>query len=133
MKNTGCRKNSLIGMFFHFGSDCQKYYVLKYKVPRSLITDGFFAYTRNPNYFGEILIYTGYAVWSRSLMVFGIFLVQWAMVFLPNMLDKDKSMSRYTEFKDWKATTGFCLPWIPSLVRDFITLTLNNPNAPKHA
>ena len=80
-------------MFFHFGSDCQKYYVLKYKVPRSLITDGFFAYTRNPNYFGEILIYTGYAVWSRSLMVFGIFLVQWAMVFLPNMLDKDKSMS----------------------------------------
>ena len=117
-----------VGMFFHFGSDCQKNYILLHKKPRALITDGFFAYTRNPNYFGEVLIYTGYAIWSRSLMVYGIFLCQWAMLFVPNMMNKEKSMSRYPEFKAWQAQTGFIFPWLPSVLKDFATKTLNNPN-----
>ena len=117
-----------IGMLFHFGSDCQKYFTLKYQQPRSLITNGFFAYTRNPNYFGEVLIYTGYAIWSRSLMVFAIFLVMWAILFVPNMKKKDQSMSRYPEFAAWKENTGFFFPMLSSAIRDFAFLTLNNPN-----
>ena len=120
-----------IGMLFHFGSDCQKYFTLKYKTPRSLITDGFFSYTRNPNYFGEVLIYTGYAVWSRSFMVFGVFLAMWAMLFIPNMNKKDRSMSRYPEFKSWKENTGFFFPRISAVIRDFALLTMNNPNTHK--
>merc|ERR1719411_577921 len=63
-----------VGIFLMFGSDCQKHYTLLYRKPRSLITDGFFTYTRNPNYLGEVFIYTAYAIWSRCIMVYVIFL-----------------------------------------------------------
>jgi steroid 5-alpha reductase family enzyme len=39
---------NLLGLFLHYGSDAQKYYTLKYKT--GLITEGFFARSRNPNY-----------------------------------------------------------------------------------
>lgn len=45
---------NLLGVFFTYGSDAQKYYTLKYKT--GLITEGFFTRSRNPNYLGEILI-----------------------------------------------------------------------------
>jgi protein-S-isoprenylcysteine O-methyltransferase Ste14 len=43
------------GCFLVFGSDIQKGIQLKFK--KGLITDGFFATTRNPNYLGEIILY----------------------------------------------------------------------------
>ncbi len=46
---------NLMGVFLHYSSDAQKYYTLKYH--SGLITEGFFARCRNPNYLGEILIY----------------------------------------------------------------------------
>jgi steroid 5-alpha reductase family enzyme len=47
------------GIFLHYVSDAQKYYTLK--LQKGLIEEGLFARTRNPNYPGEILIYTAYA------------------------------------------------------------------------
>ena len=42
---------------------------------RGLITDGFFARTRNPNYLGEILEWTGWAVatWSLPGLMFALY------------------------------------------------------------
>ena len=51
----------VLGMFFHFVADAQKFFTLKYRKPRKLITEGLFRYTRNPNYLGEVMIYVGYA------------------------------------------------------------------------
>ena len=55
---------NLLGIFLHYGSDAQKYYTLKYKT--GLITEGFFASSRNPNYLGEILIYVSLSGAEKS-------------------------------------------------------------------
>ena len=47
------------GIWLHHTSDCQKYFVLKAKP--SLITDGLWSLSRNPNYLGELFILGAFA------------------------------------------------------------------------
>ena len=98
----------IIGVFLHFSSDSQKFFTLKIK--KELITDGFFKNIRNTNYLGEILIYTSFALLSMSFIPFIILIIFIAMVFLPRMLKKDKSLSRYSSFKEYKKISGLILP-----------------------
>ena len=99
---------NLFGVFLHYGSDAQKYFTLKYQ--QGLITEGFFARSRNPNYLGEILIYLGFALLSGHWIPLAILAVVTALVFVPNMLKKDKSLSRYPEFAAYKERSGLLLP-----------------------
>jgi len=97
-----------LGTCLHFGSDAQKYFVLK--AQRGLITDGFFARTRNPNYLGEILIYGSFAALSMHWIPWLVCALFWGCVFVPNMLKKDRSMSRYDEWNDYTLRSGLLLP-----------------------
>jgi len=121
----------LIGFFYHFCADTQKYFVLKYQRPRNLISDGLLAHSRNPNYFGEIMLYTGYAIWSGSYIILPIFMSTWVIIFWPNMLAKEASMSRYPQHAKWKSRTGFVVPWIPSLLYDILVHGLNKMGIPE--
>merc|ERR1719330_1421389 len=121
----------LIGFFYHFCSDIQKYFVLKHQQPRSLIADGVFAHTRNPNYFGEVMIYIGYGLWSCSYIVIPIFVSAWLIIFWPNMLAKEASMSRYPQHVAWKSRTGFMIPWLPGFLYDVIVNGLNKMGIPE--
>jgi protein-S-isoprenylcysteine O-methyltransferase Ste14 len=99
---------NIIGVFLHFGSDAQKYYTLKYH--KGLITEGFFARSRNPNYLGETLIYTSFAMLALHwlpFVIFGAFIVG---IFVPNMRKKDQSLSRYPEFETYRANSGLFFP-----------------------
>ncbi|MEL6495203.1 MAG: DUF1295 domain-containing protein [Cyanobacteria bacterium J06623_7] len=99
---------NIFGVFLHYGSDAQKYFTLKYK--KGLITEGFFSRSRNPNYLGEILIYLGFALMAQHwlpLFILGLFV---ALIFVPNMKKKDKSLSRYPEFAAYKERSGLLLP-----------------------
>ena len=107
----------LLGAFFHFVSDAQKYYVLKHQRPRQLITNGLFALTRNPNYFGEILIYAAFNLLAQHWLPWAACALVWTQVFLVNMLHKEHSMSRYPEHAAWVRRTGFLLPSPMRLVR----------------
>ena len=99
---------NILGVFLHFSSDAQKYYTLKYH--SGLITEGFFARCRNTNYLGEILIYVAFAMLAQHWLPFVILGLFIAMVFVPNMVKKDKSLARYPEFEDYKANSGLILP-----------------------
>jgi steroid 5-alpha reductase family enzyme len=99
---------NITGVFLHFASDAQKYYTLKHKT--GLITEGFFAKCRNPNYLGEVLIYLAFSILTQHWLPFliqGLFI---AMIFVPNMLKKDKSLSRYPEFAEYKENSGLFFP-----------------------
>ena len=87
---------NILGVFLHYGSDAKKYYTLKYK--SGLITEGFFARCRNPNYLGEILIYLAFAILTMHWLPFVILGGFIAGIFIPNMRKKDQSLSRYPEF-----------------------------------
>lgn len=97
-----------VGVVLMMGSDAQKFFVLK--VRQGLITDGFFARVRHPNYLGEMMLYGSFAVvaghWAPWLVLAWV----WLAVFVPNMLAKEASMARYPEWASYQARTGMLLP-----------------------
>ncbi|MEG4091839.1 DUF1295 domain-containing protein [Microcoleus sp. Pol12B4] len=99
---------NIIGVFLHYTADAQKYYTLKYH--SGLITEGFFARSRNTNYLGEILIYGSFAMLVQHWLPFLILASFIAGMFIPNMIKKDRSLGRYPEFAEYKARSGFLLP-----------------------
>ena len=81
----------IIGAIFMMGSDLQKNITLKYK--KGLIDDGFFKYTRNPNYFGEILIYGSFSILTGNPISWVIHIFVWATLFSLRMLIKENSFA----------------------------------------
>jgi protein-S-isoprenylcysteine O-methyltransferase Ste14 len=99
---------NLLGVFFHYTSDAQKYFTLKYQP--GLITEGFFARCRNTNYLGELFIYGSFALLSLHWLPFLILTVFAIGVFLPGMRKKDQSLARYADFELYRLKSGFILP-----------------------
>jgi len=105
-----CISLYVFGVFFHFASDMQKHTALR--LHPGLITDGLFACVRNPNYFGELLIYLGFGLLAMHwlpLVVIALFVV---FVWLPNMRRKDRSLARYDGFKAYRRRTKLFLPFL---------------------
>lgn len=98
----------IVGVFLHYVSDAQKYYTLKWH--KGLIDEGLFSRTRNPNYLGEILIYGSFALMSLHWIPFLVLAVWIFGYFFRNMLKKDRSLSRHTQFDAYKQRTGLLLP-----------------------
>lgn len=97
------------GLFFHFTSDIQKYTALKLKP--GLITTGMFSRCRNINYFGELLIYIGFCMLSMHWIPFAVLGFFIVTVWIPNMIKKDSSLSRYPQFTTYKAKSSLLFPY----------------------
>ena len=81
-----------LGCVLMMASDSQKYFTLKYK--KGLINEGWFKKIRNTNYLGEMMIYLTYAMISKSYISYFILIYIWSLLFIPNMLNKDKSIKK---------------------------------------
>ena len=101
----------VLGVFLHFTSDMQKFTQLKNK-PGHLIDDGLFKRCRNINYFGELLIYSSFALLSMHWIPWAILLLFIILVWAPNMLRKDKSLAKYDNFEDYKKGSKLFIPFI---------------------
>ena len=106
-----CVSMYIIGIFLHFTSDMQKYIYLKIR-PGVLITDYMFSKVRNTNYLGEFFIYLGFTLlacdWTPLIALF-LFI---GLIWIPNMIKKDNSLSRYSEFELYKKKTSRFFPFI---------------------
>ena len=101
----------ILGIFLHFTSDMQKHIYLKLK-PGHLITDHMFSRSRNTNYLGELFIYLGFSLIAKDwISLLGLFLII-LIIWIPNMLKKDKSLSRYSEFDDYKNRSKRFFPFL---------------------
>jgi len=100
-----------MGIFFHYAADMQKYVHLKLK-PGELIADGIMSRCRNTNYFGEFLIYLSFALMARHWIPIAILVSFMIIIWLPNMRRKDKSLSRYPEYEEYKKRSSLLLPFI---------------------
>ena len=104
-----CISLHTLGCVLMVAADLQKNIVLRLR--KGLITDGVFTFSRNPNYLGEIMIYASYALlvghWAGWLVVWWC----WLGVFLPRMLLKDASISRYAGWVEYKKRSGLLVPW----------------------
>lgn len=98
----------LLGIVLMMASDAQKHFTLAARP--GLITTGFFARVRHPNYLGEMVLYAAFAVVAGHWLPWLVLAWVWLGVFVPNMLAKEESMSRYPEWADYVARTGMLLP-----------------------
>lgn len=97
-----------LGITWMIAADCQKHFSLKYN--RGLITEGVFAYTRNPNFLGEIMIYGAYALLVNHWV--GYVILAYAIIFFySRMLVKDASISRYPEWEAYAKKSNRLIPW----------------------
>jgi hypothetical protein len=68
-------------------TDAQKYLVLKER--KGLITHGMNAWSRNMNYFGEMMLYASFGVLVPRWEVALIYAYMWGVVFYLKMAIKD--------------------------------------------
>lgn len=97
-----------LGLVLMMGSDAQKHFVLRERP--GLVTTGFFARVRHPNYLGEMLLYGAFAALARHPVPWLVLAWVWLGVFVPNMLRKEARMARHAEWTDYVSRTGFLLP-----------------------
>ena len=101
----------IIGSFLHFSADMQKFIQLQ-TAPNKLISNGLMSRCRNINYFGELLIYLSFALMSKHWIPFLVLFLFILIIWLPNMFKKDRSLSKYPEFEDYKKRSHFFIPFI---------------------
>lgn len=106
-----------LGLTLMIGADAQKNLALSdpaagrgRRDEDGLIDTGFFARTRHPNYLGEILIYGAFALAVSHWLPWAILAAIWLLMFVPNMLAIEDSLSRYPGYREWRERTGFLLP-----------------------
>ena len=100
-----------IGVFLHFSSDMYKHTML---IQRSgkLIDSGIMSSCRNINYFGELIIYLSFAILSMHWLPFIVLALMMGIVWVPNMIKKDRSLSRYPDFDKYKKRSKLFIPYI---------------------
>jgi protein-S-isoprenylcysteine O-methyltransferase Ste14 len=103
-----CISAFAFGVFLHFSADMQKHQHLA--LQPGLMTTGLWSRTRNPNYLGELLIYMGFTALAMHWLPLLTLAVVVVGLWLPNMWRKDRSLSRYAEFADYKARSGLLFP-----------------------
>jgi steroid 5-alpha reductase family enzyme len=99
------------GVFLHFASDMQKHMHLAHR-PGQLLCEGLWARVRNPNYFGELLIYCGFTMLAMHWLPLLLLGVVIGGLWVPNMIKKDRSLSRYPAFAEWKAKSKLFVPFV---------------------
>lgn len=99
-----------IGLALMLTSDAQKYYTLK--LQKGLITTGLFRLIRHPNYLGEMLIYGSFALVTWHWIPWAILVWVWLGFFSVNVIMKERSMSRYPEWADYKKRSWYLIPYI---------------------
>jgi len=107
-----------LGVTWMIGADAQKTFTLKYR--KGLINDGLFAYTRNPNYLGEIMIYLSFAICTGLTESYLLLIAIWLLLFVTRMYSKDQSFSQK---KGWKGYQKRSWVLLPKLVPDSDLIT----------
>jgi steroid 5-alpha reductase family enzyme len=88
------------GMVLMLGADAQKNFLTKQKP--GLITNGYFKWTRSPNYIGEMLIYSSFALNCQSTMYWTILVAIWFTSFPSKLYLKDNSLSKKEGWEEYK-------------------------------
>ena len=100
-----------LGVFLHFSADMYKHTMLAQR-PGNLISDGIMGKCRNINYFGELMIYLSFALLAMHWLPLLFLGLMMAIVWLPNMIRKDRSLSRYPDFERYKKKSKLFIPYI---------------------
>ena len=105
-----CISVTIFGVFMHFASDMQKHTTLA--IQPGLINTGLWSRLRNPNYFGELLIYLGFVAIPMHWFPLTALAAMVAGYWVPNMIRKDKSLSRHPGWAAYEARSWRFIPGV---------------------
>jgi protein-S-isoprenylcysteine O-methyltransferase Ste14 len=103
-----CISLCILGCVIMIAADAQKYFTLHLK--RGLITDGMYRYIRHPNYLGEMMLYSSFALMVWHWLPVVVLALVWSGMFAVNMTLKEASLSRYPEWVEYKRRSWWLLP-----------------------
>ena len=111
------------GYFFQSVGDRQlAIFVAKPENKGKLMTQGLWAYTRHPNYFGEVLMWWGIAIlgfansFGIAIALIGLIsplVVTWLLRYVSGVPLLEKHMKTKPGFSDYEKTTNIFFPWFP--------------------
>ena len=104
----------IFGISLTLAADCQKTTTLKYVIKRPyLINSGLFAYTRNPNYFGEILLYSSFATLTNHwLSYMTVIALPCLTIFPARMWLKEMSFRKKPGWTEYETRSNILVPRI---------------------
>lgn len=85
----------------------------------ALMTEGLWAWTRHPNYFGDACVWFGLALIALAAplgvyTIYSPFLMSYFLIFVSGKAMKEKMMAKkYPEYEDYKKRTSGFFPWPP--------------------
>ena len=77
-----------------------------------MIKDGFYKYTRSPNYLGEMMIYLSFACVVNHWLAYTIIVWSWFTIFLARIFQKEMSFRRK---KGWEVYSKISCPLLPKI------------------
>jgi steroid 5-alpha reductase family enzyme len=111
------------GYFFQSVGDRQlAIFVAKPENKGTLMTQGLWAYTRHPNYFGEVLMWWGIALlgfangFGIAIPLIGLIsplVVTWLLRYVSGVPLLEKHMKTKPGFAEYEKTTNIFFPWFP--------------------
>jgi len=101
-----CISLCILGCTIMIAADAQKYFTLRIK--RGLITDGMYRFIRHPNYLGEMLVYSSFALMMWHWLPLVVLTWIWGGLFAVNITLKEASMSRYPGGRSIRRVRGGC-------------------------
>lgn len=111
------------GFFFQSVGDRQlAIFIAKPENKGKLMTQGLWAYTRHPNYFGEVMMWWGIAIlgfangFSIAIPLIGFIsplVVTWLLRYVSGVPLLEKHMKTKPGFAQYEKTTNIFFPWFP--------------------
>ena len=111
------------GFFFQSVGDRQlAIFVAKPENKGKLMTQGLWAYTRHPNYFGEVMMWWGIAIigfangFGFAIPLIGLIsplVVTWLLRYVSGVPLLEKHMKTKLGFSEYEKTTNIFFPWFP--------------------
>jgi steroid 5-alpha reductase family enzyme len=111
------------GFFFQSVGDRQlAIFVAKPENKGKLMTQGLWAYTRHPNYFGEVMMWWGIAIigfangFGFVIPLIGLIsplVVTWLLRYVSGVPLLEKHMKTKPGFSEYEKTTNIFFPWFP--------------------
>ncbi len=78
---------------------------------KQLTTSGPYAYTRNPLYFGSLLLAAGFAIAARSWWIVALMLLMFALIYVPVIAGEERYLRQtFPEYADYARHVPRLLP-----------------------
>jgi len=102
----------IMGVCLTLASDCQKTMTLTYVSKRPyLISSGLFSYTRNPNYLGEIMLYSSFAtITNHWISYLTVVILPCLTIFPARMWQKEMSLRKKPGWVEYQKRSNILVP-----------------------